>query len=1015
MNCKKLIEVAMPVKEVSAESVRDKSIRHGHISTLHLWWARRPLPVCRAVVFASLVPDPLDENCPQQFKDAVKKLLSGNTYKPYEDIPFTAAADKMEDNPRNRLLMFIGKFSQKFIQIEKTGEGTCPPKETLDAASLIKWENKNNEHVLNIARKLIFVAQNCTTNKSSELLFNEFDSLYQGIKDAEKSLYNLPDRHLHTDKVKKAVQRLDDAIESFLEKMPKVYDPFAGGGAIPLEAARLGCRSYANDLNPVAHIIEKASLEFPQKYGKPIYYSKEEFIKIYGKQEFENQKIEGNTVGNQIYLSNRLAFDINFITKKILKISEKELEKYYPCNKNKGKPLVYIWARVAECSNPSCKAEVPLLRQFYLSKKRTVKSSDKYVYLNPKIVKKSVEFEIKKGANHLNPFLKDSKLICPICGSITESNNLKTQYKSKKNNNKLLAILYGYPDGHKEFEVPEKEYQDKLQTINVPKDLVPEENMLEIPDLVSGRGWGITKWRELFSDRQLLTLTTLINNINIETDKYIFETDYKKAVAIYLAILIDRIAARGSSFGIWHIHQETVEHPFGRQALPMVFDYPELNPFSNFTGNALDQLKNINDYLESENENFNFATTFTPSSSDQPTLKNIYYDAIVTDPPYYDAIAYSDLSDYFYIWLKKSYARFQPDLFYYPLTPKSDECTALKYHHNDNMVEAKHHFEAKLFSIFTSFKNQIINNGIVSIMFAHQSTEAWITLCNSILNSHMNITGSWSADTEVTVALKAGKAFLASSVTVSCIPSDKMGIGDSISVKNDIVRTVRIEVNKLFKLGFRGADLLTACFGPAVSEFGKYEKVEKASGEQVTVEELLTWARDAAFNAIVSDIATDDYTRFYIGWLNLFGFSETEHDDVRRITQIGLNIDVNELLNHNLIIRDGNKQTLATFKDRSLLNKKLGDTNYSFTIDKVHKAMYLLKGNKRNVLLGFINENASNQEDIFWRVCNSLKEVLPKGMEDHQLIAELIANKDNLIKEAKGLSSKLGTQEEIFN
>ena len=191
--------------------------------------------------------------------------------------------------------------------------------------------------------------------------------------------------------------------------------------------------------------------------------------------------------------------------------------------------------------------------------------------------------------------------------------------------------------------------------------------------------------------------------------------------------------------------------------------------------------------------------------------------------------------------------------------------------------------------------------------------------------------------------------------------------------------------------------------------------MEKASGEWVTVVELLNWAKEAAFNAIVSDIQTDDYTRFYIGWLNLFSFSETEHDDVRRITQIGLNIDVNELLDHNLIIKNGNTQTLATFKDRSTLNKKLGEANYSFTIDKVHKAMYLLNANNRKALLKFIDANASNQEDIFWRVCNSLKEVLPKGMEDYNIISELLINKDNLIKEAKGLSSQFGTQEEIFN
>src|SRR5690606_35660403 len=186
---KKLIEVAMPIKEISAESVRDKSIRHGHISTLHLWWARRPLPVCRAVVFASLVPDPLDENCPQQFRDAVEVLLGSadkplqehgvdpNAYKPYEDIPYTAANDKMEDNLRNRLLMFIGKFSKEFCENEKRGKTTASVKQLSDY-SLIKWDNKNNEDIINKARKLIWVSYNCN-NGNTELsvrdILTEYD------------------------------------------------------------------------------------------------------------------------------------------------------------------------------------------------------------------------------------------------------------------------------------------------------------------------------------------------------------------------------------------------------------------------------------------------------------------------------------------------------------------------------------------------------------------------------------------------------------------------------------------------------------------------------------------------------------------------------------------------------------------------------------------------------------------------------------------------------------------------
>ncbi len=263
-------------------------------------------------------------------------------------------------------------------------------------------------------------------------------------------------------------------------------------------------------------------------------------------------------------------------------------------------------------------------------------------------------------------------------------------------------------------------------------------------------------------------------------------------------------------------------------------------------------------------------------------------------------------------------------------------------------------------------------------MFAHQSTEAWSTLCNAILNSNMNITGNWAIGTEKKGGLKENKAFLSSSVTVSCLPTQKQDFGIYKDVKMAIEVNFDNEVRELFKLGFRGADLLTACFGQAVSVFGNYEKVEKADGSIVTVAELLDLAREAAFNAIISDIDTDDVTKFYIGWLNLFGFTQAEHDDVRRITQIGLNIDTNELNAGHILLSAGSKQTLADFRQRNELSNKLGEYQESYTIDRVHKAMLLYSGSKRSVLLQFIAEYANTPDSNFWRVANSLAEVSAK-------------------------------------
>ncbi len=338
---KYLIEVAMPIREVSAESVRDKSIRHGHISTLHLWWARRPLPVCRAVVFASLVPDPDDPHCPEAFREAVQTLLANPCYKPYADVPFTTSLDPLADTLRNRLLAFIGKFSDQFVANERAGRTTAP-KEMLAPGSLIKWESRTDEPILTLARKLIFVAHNSRVNSPSpffkrpadaergsgavrrsdevETLLADFDQLHSAIREAEKTLYQTPDRHLDTLDVQTKETALQTAIGAFLDRMPRVFDPFAGGGAIPLEAARLGCRTYGNDINPVAHIIQRGSLEFPQRYGKPALFSKTEFEQTYGPDAYQTLVTAGQVLDGAAYkLKNRLSFDVGFYARKLLK------------------------------------------------------------------------------------------------------------------------------------------------------------------------------------------------------------------------------------------------------------------------------------------------------------------------------------------------------------------------------------------------------------------------------------------------------------------------------------------------------------------------------------------------------------------------------------------------------------------------------------------------------------------------------------------------------------------------
>lgn len=931
---KKLIEVAMPIKEISAESVRDKSIRHGHISTLHLWWARRPLPVCRAVIFASLVPDPLDPECPQAFCDAVQDLLANNPlYAPYPDIPYTSIYDPMPDNLRNRLLMFIGKFSPACQKNMLAGK-TTPSKDQVQEGCLIKWESKNDPTVLRLARLLIWVAYNSELRSEATYtdLAVEFDEASKAITNAETALYHTTNRHLTSPEVTAKEAALQKAIEKFQNRMPSVFDPFAGGGAIPLEAARLGCRSFGNDINPVAHIIEKGSVEFPQKYGKPITYTHEEFMTLYGKEgvKLYTENFGGMPTGN-VEIPNRLSFDVEYYAKKLLAMTEAEVGHLYPADEKGNKPIAYYWTRTATCSNPSCKAEVPLLKQFYLANTKSKK-----VYLNPIIHGTDIQFEIKEGSydeKALPGWNNRGNMTCPCCGNITPVDQVKQQFINKSTSEKLLVRIFESKTG-KEYKLANNIVYDFTENnkVEYPSEIMPIHYSQAFPSCT----WGFSKWGDIYSSRQLYMLSTFIKNLS-KLKSEINTSEYHQALLTFLAIWFDRIAVANTSLGRWHISGEKLEHPFSRQAIAMVFDYPESNPFCNSSGSALNQLEWIIRYIESESNSPFAALLANASSGEKGQFAAKTLTAVVTDPPYYDAIGYADCSDLFYVWMKRTLGDVYPINFATPQTPKAEECTALKHHHHNSEAEAKKHFENKLTAIFDAIEYQ--TSEIVSIMFAHQSTEAWTTLCNSILGARMNITGSWPMDTELVNRSRGiGSAALESSVTVSCRPSERNGFESFKRVKRAIETKVTEEVNALYELGFRGADLLTACFGQAVSEFGKYETVEKADGSEVTVGELLELARTAAFNALLSGFDGDEYTRFYIGWLQMNGMGDTDFDDAAKFARVGMSVNISDIFAHNLLIRTGNKQHLATYAERTV-NEKLGISASDPLIDQVHRAM----------------------------------------------------------------------------
>ena len=999
MKAKKLIEVALPIKEISAESVRDKSIRHGHISTLHLWWARRPLPVCRAIVFASLVPDPLDENCPEAFKWAVQVLLAdGNNaieYKPYKDIPYTAIIDEMEDNLRHRLMMFIGKFSDKCQTNMIAGKST-PPKEQLSDGSLIKWENKNNPKILRMARELIFVAYQSDRRPDAtwEQLHEEFNKLYDAIPVAEKNLYDLPNRHIETEEVKQREAELKEAIEVFQNEMPSVFDPFAGGGAIPMEAARLGCRSYGNDINPVAHIIERGSADFPQKYGKPIVYCLEDFKRIYGEEgiKITQEKDNGIIVENgYVHIPNRLAFDVEYYAIMLIKQTKNKTNHLYYIKDGK-RPSVYHWVKYAKCANSSCNKYVPLFKQLYFSKPRNNKKSERIKHFHINLQNENVE--IVSGDTNEKATVNRGVVSCPYCGGITDITKVKEQFVNKSIKEKIIALVYDSASG-KEFVEPQLECSELFNKI--PEQPIPNEKLQ--PNSAGGDilSWGYSKWGELFNKRQLQVLYTFSESLK-ELSISHTNKEYSDVLKTYLAILIDKIAVRMSSFGKWHILQDTVENLFGRQAIQMNFEYPELDPFSTISSSAYGQLDSIISYIKEESNIPFVSTVKNAASGDKLLFNKKSLTAVVTDPPYYDAIAYADISDFFYVWLKRNLSDFYPLIFSTPQTPKHEECTALKHHHNNSDQEAKKHFETKLKQIFDVIEIQTTD--IVSIMFAHQSTQAWTTLCNSILDSRMNITGSWPMDTEVSGALKADKAFLESSVTVSCRPSERRGYADFNDVKHEIKQIVKAEVDKLYELGFRGADLLTACFGQAVSVFGHYKMVETAEGDPVTVGQLLDFARESAAQALLEGVPGEPQTKFYCGWLQMNGMGDTSFDDVNKYTRVGVNVEIRQLQQDRLLIANGNKQHLATVEEHIGDNTTIGKSPEDYLISQVHRLMLAYRNDDQAWLMKLVRELCPQSDAPHWRVMAFLKEHLPAG-KDLNDVQGLLVNAEMLRQKCK--------------
>jgi putative DNA methylase len=943
LNCPRLIEVALPIREISAESVRQKKAQRGHISTLHLWWARRPLSASRAVVFASLVPDPDDPQCPPTFRQAVERLLrdkvpgalkayrrrrewiqDADPYRPYEGIP---------DTPRNRLLSFIAKWSPEKLAFD-AGKCANEPRTTelLDDRSLVKWEtaapeNSQGQEILRIARELVTMANG--------------------------------------------------------GQAPTLLDPFSGGGAIPLEAARLGCQAIANDYNPVAYLILRATCEFPQKYGK------------------------------------RLVQEVEHWAKWIVERVRERIGHLYPPGKD-GKLIVgYVWARTAPCTNPACRAEIPLLRTLSVCEK-----PGKRVAITLAIKDREVVFGIAKDKAVVRTegtMLNRGDCQCPFCHQTTPVQDLRRAGLDGKMGERMVAVIVETADGRDYRPVEPTDLtafasaQRNAMGLERPGEyVVPEINApTAAPDAGAHASiridlYGFKTFGSLFNPRQLVAMHTLMSLLREAVSKMTVATRNTPGLGISVAVLlglwISRASARYCTVTVWHKTEEKFEHPFGRQTIPMTWDYPEPNPLADGSAGLTDAWDLMRRVIERESVSQSPASVLLNDAAKLP-LRDRAVDCVVTDPPYFDSIAYADLSDFFYVWLKRGLSEVVPEAFTTPQTPKTEEAVAHKHRHHGNREKGQGHFERKLQECFAEAKRLCKPEGVIAVMFAHQSTQAWTALVNALFHAGLNITATYPLDTELTTALKGDVSALESSITVICRSREVVAAASFKDVRREIQEVVRESVTRFWNYGFRGADLIVACYGPAVGVFGKHERVERSDGTPVGVPELLELARESALKAIAGEFKGDELSRLYFVWANQYGIAPQSFDDLVKVAQMGTDMEnaADLAKQRGLFVVDGPTCRLALLRDRAD-RKQLGEETTAPLIDKLHHALLLWKAERRANLVSYVAQQELIDEPAFWKLAQALFEVLPRGEEDWKLVSALLSERESLQKEAKRLA-----------
>jgi len=852
---KKLIEVALPLEAINKASAREKSIRHGHPSTLHLWWARRPLAAARAVIFAQMVDDPSSH--PDIFK-----------------------TEKAQEKERQRLFKII--------------------------EDLVLWENTTNEEVLQRARDEIWQSWRATCAENAD-------------HPRAKELF---DRH----------------------KLPAFHDPFAGGGALPLEAQRLGLEAYASDLNPVAVLINKAMIEIPPKFaGRP---------PVNAEARTDKSLFERTWKGAQ-----GLAQDVRYYGLRIRDEVEKRIGYLYPKievtaemakERPDLKPLVgrkltvvaWFWARTVKSPNPAfAQVDVPLASTFVLSTK-----AGKETYVEPIVEGGSYRFTVKvgkpkdaEGAKNGTKFLRGSNFQCLMSGTPIAGDYIMTEGKAGRMGERMMAVVAQAERG-RVYLPPTPEMEGVVQTVTPQWKPVVEFFQQALGFRVGN--YGMTKWSDLFTNRQLVALTTFSDLVQearewVKRDAFAAgmnddgqrlavggtgATAYADAMSVYLAFVLDKTVAGSSSLCTWMHQRDSLYHAFAKQTLSMTWDFAEVNVLADCTRSFSESTNWTAESIEVVAVD---AATGTPlaQQSDAQT-QSISSDKVVsTDPPYYDNIGYADLSDYFYVWLRRSLRDIFPDLFATLTVPKSEELVATPDRHGgrqkaeafflDGMTEAMHRLAEQAhpafpITIYYAFK-QAESDGVDGT-----ASTGWDTFLDAVIRAGFAVTGTWPVRTERSGGLRnRERSSLASSIVLVCRPR---AADAPTATRREFVTALKGELPLALTHLQRGniapVDLAQAAIGPGMAVYTRYAKVLDAEGKPLTVREALALINQTLDEALAEQEGDFDAdSRWALGWFEQYGFDNGEYGVAETLSK-AKNTSVGGMVEAGILASKGGKVRL---------------------------------------------------------------------------------------------------------